>query len=89
MSLMNWKNNTLVRISIKITRFLLSEKGKSTQKKKKKKEKISPPPNIPTKLQGIEILVPDLSSSCLTVCVYVMYVSVCLYECVSPSLPGS
>ena len=87
MLLMNWKNNTLVRISIEITCLLFSEKGKSTQEKKKRKENISPPPNIPTKLQGVAILLLDLSPSCLTVCVYVMYVSVRLSECLS--LPPS
>lgn len=49
MQLMNWKNNTLGRISIEIKCVLFSGKGKSSPREKKKKN-ISPPPNTHTRL---------------------------------------
>lgn len=76
MQLMNWKNNTLGRISIEIKCVLFSGKGKSSPREKKKN--ISPPPNTHTRLH------PGLSPLCLTM--YMMWVCVFVSECLSVPL---
>ena len=77
MQLMNWKNNTLGRISIEIRCALFSGNGKSSPRKKKRKKNISPPPNIHTRLH------PGVwSVSSLSHCVYDVGQCVCLWASV-------
>ena len=76
MQVMNWKNNTLGRISIEIKCVLFSGKDKSSPREKKKNT--SPPPNTHTSLH------PGLSPLCLTM--YMMWVCVFVSECLSVPL---
>lgn len=79
MQLMNWKNNTLGRISIEIKCVLFSGKGKSSPREKKRKTS----PHHQTLTPGYT-LVSGLSPLCLTM--YMMWVCVFVSECLSVPL---
>ena len=79
MQLMNWKNNTLGRISIEIRCALFSGNGKSSPRKKKERKTS---PHHQTFTPGYT-LVSGLSPPCLTV--YMMWVSVFVSERLSLS----